>query len=175
MSSTTRPPAISGVSSGKSSALVAAIYPSIAAQVGGRLIGQLLDCMPMKVGGIKLSHLLFGLPAAGLALPGFFALKLFGEIYVITNRSIQTRTSMGNRLKREIPLADIDQVVVRQLDGQQFYPAAEIDLVNKAGDTLMTLSGVPRADVFRQTILEARNARNQVEGSLTTIRARQAG
>jgi hypothetical protein len=170
-----RPPAISGVSSGKSSTLIMTVYPSIAAELPGRLLGLWLDCIPLKVGGIKLSHLLFGLPAALVALPGYFKLKLLGEVYAVTNRSIQKRTSLGNRLIREVPLADIDQVVIRQLAGQQFYPAAEIDLVNKAGDTLMTLSGVPRADVFRQTILEARDSRSQIESSLGTIRARHAG
>lgn len=151
------------------------IHPSIAGTAYGRMLGQLLDSIPMKVGGIKLSHLLFGLPAALLALPMFFFLKLAGEVYSLTNRSLQIRTCLSNRPVREIPLADVGEVVIRQLPGQQFYPAAEIDLLNKAGETLVTLSGIPRADVFRQTIVEARNSRNQVQSSLNTIRARQAG
>jgi hypothetical protein len=170
-----RPPAISGVSSGKSSALIVVVYPSIACTAYGRLIGQLLDCLPLKVCGIKLSHLLFGLPSALLAAPEYFRLKAMGNVYALTNRSVQIRTSRGNRLVREVPLSEIAQVVSRQLDGQQFFPAGELDLINKAGDTLMTLSGVPRVDVFRQSVIEARDARNQVEASLTTIRARHAG
>lgn len=174
MTSTRRPPAISGVSTGKATE-IARVHPSIAGTLGGQLLGQLLDSIPIKVGGIKFSNLLFGLPAALVAVPIFFALRLAGHTFSLTNRSVQKRTSLSNRPVREVPLADIDQVVVRQLPGQQFYPAGEIDLLNKAGDTLMTLSGVPRADVFRQTILEARNARNQVQSSLNTIKARAAG
>lgn len=175
MSSTMRPPAIAGVSSGNASALVAFIYPSIAAQWPGRAIGQLMESIPVKIGGIKLSYLLFGLPAALAAVPGFFLLKLTGEFYAVTNRSVQLRSSMGNRLRREVPLSEIDEVVVHQLPGQEFYPAGDIELLSKAGDTLLTLPGVPRAEVFRQTILEARDARRQIEASLSTIKARQAG
>ncbi|HTI51846.1 MAG TPA: PH domain-containing protein [Planctomycetaceae bacterium] len=175
MTSTKRPPAISGVSTGKSSALIMTVYPSIAGNAYGQLLGQLMECIPARIGGIRLSNLLFGPVAALLAVPEFFRLKVHGVVYTLTNRSVQVRTSRGNRLVREVPLADIAQVSIRQLSGQQFYPAAEIDLFNKAGDLLLTLSGIPRADVFRQTILEARSARNQVESSLTTICARHAG
>lgn len=174
MIATTRGPAISGVSSGKTTEIMR-IHPSIASTVIGRLLGQILDSIPVKVGGIKLSHLLFGLPAGLMAVPGFFLLKLTGVAYSLTNRSLQVRSVLSNRPLREILLSDIGNVVIRQLPGQQFYPAAEIDLLSKTGDTLMTLSGIPRADVFRQTILEARNSRNQVQDSLNTIRARHPG
>lgn len=174
MSATTRGPAISGVSSGKTTEIIR-VHPSIAGTVYGRVLGQILDSIPVKVGGIKLSHLLFGLPIALLAVPAYFLLKVVGVAYSLTNRSLQVRTVLSDRPLREIPLADIGDVVIRQLPGQAFYPAAEIDLMNKAGDVLLTLSGILRPDVFRQTILEARNARNQVQSSLNTIRARQAG
>lgn len=175
MTSTKRPPAISGVNTGKSPTLITTVYPSIAGNAYGQMLGQLMDCIPVRIGGIKLSNLLFGLVCALLAVPEFFRLKALGVVYTLTNRSVQVRTSRGNRLVQEIPLSEIDQIVARQLSGQQFYPAAEIDLFNKAGDLLLTLSGIPRADVFRQTILEARTAQRQVESSLTTIRARHAG
>ena len=166
-----RPPAISGLTAGKQ-ALVMAVYPSIAATTIGRLLGQLYGCLPIKIFGIKLSHLLFPLPTAIIGVQVFFHLKLFGEVYVLTNRTVQLRKSLGNRLLREVQLSDIDQVVVRQEPGQEFYPAADIYLLDKAGKTLMSLPGVPRADVFRQTLLEGRNARVQVTAALATIGAR---
>jgi hypothetical protein len=169
---THKPPAISGVSAEQT--LIMAVYPSIAATGLGKLLGQLYGSIPLRVGGIKLSHLLFPLPTAIIAIQIYAHLKLFGEVYALTNRTLQLRYSLGNRLKREIPLSSIDQVVIRQEPGQEFYPAADIYLLDKAGSTLMTLPGVPRADVFRQTILEAKNARNQVAASLATINARRA-
>jgi hypothetical protein len=169
-----RPPAIAGVSAAKT-AVIAATYPSIASTIPGRLLGRLMECIPLRIGGIKVSNLLFGIPAGLLAVPGFLQLRLAGPAYVLTNRSVQQRGCLSNRLWREVSLDDIDQVVVRQLEGQQFFPAGEIDLLNKAGDMVMTLSGVLRPEVFRQSILEARDARRQVTSSLKTIEARHAG
>jgi hypothetical protein len=168
-----KPPAISGVSSGQ--ALIMAVYPSIAATGIGKLLGRLYESMPTRIGGIKLSHLLFPLPTSIIAIQVYFHLKIFGEVYALTNRTVQLRRSLGNRLIREVPLSAIHQVVVRQESGQEFYPAADIYLLNKAGETIMTLPGVLRAEVFRQTILEARDALNQVTASLATISARHAG
>lgn len=172
---TQRPPAISGVSAAGKQALIMAVYPSIGGTVVGKLLGQLYESMPVRIFGIKLSHLLFPLPTAIIAIQVYAHLKLFGEVYALTNRSVQLRRSIGNRLLREVLLTDIDQVVIRHEPGQSFYPAADIYLLNKAGDTIMSLPGVLRPDVFRQTILEARNARNQVTSSLATINARHAG
>src|SRR5262249_29981936 len=113
-----KPPAISGVSSGQ--ALIMAVYPSIAATGMGKLLGRLYESMPARVCGIKLSHLLFPLPTSIIAIVLYFYLKLMGEVYVLTNRTVQLRRSFGNRLLREIPLSAIDQVVVRQEPGQEF-------------------------------------------------------
>jgi hypothetical protein len=168
---TQNPPAISGLSAGKQ-ALIMAVYPSIAATSVGKALGRLYQSMPVRICGIKLSHLLFPLPTAVIGVAVYFYLKLFGEIYALTNRTMQLRKSIGNRLIREVPLTDVDQIVIRQEPGQEFYPAADIYLINKSGQTLMSLPGVPRAEVFRQTLLEARSARSAVAASLATISAR---
>jgi len=170
---TQKPPAIAGVSSGQ--ALIMAVYPSIACTEIGKFLGRLYESMPNRIFGIKLSHLLFPLPTAIIAVQVYFHLKIFGEVYVLTNRTIQLRRSLGNRLIREVKLADIDQVVVKQEPGQEFYPAADIYLLDKAGATLMTLPGVLRAEIFRETILNAKDARSQVAASLAVISARHAG
>lgn len=169
-----RPPAIAGVSAGRQ-ALITTVYPSIAATPLGKWLGRLYESMPMRIGGIKLSHLLFPLPSAIIAVQAYLHLKVFGEVYSLTNRSVQVRTSLGNRLQREVKLSDIQEVVIRQEAGQEFYPAADIYLLNKAGQTIMSLPGVLRADVFRQSILEAKMALDRVTASLATINARQAG
>jgi hypothetical protein len=166
-----RPPAISGLTGGKQ-APIATVYPSISSTVIGKALGQLYECLPVKIFGIKLSHWLFPLPTAIIAVIVFFHLKVFGEIYVLTNRTMQLRRNIGDRLLREISLADIGDVVVKQEAGQEFYYDADIYLIGKSGQTLMSLPGVGRADVFKQTILEAMRARNQVGASLATISAR---
>jgi len=172
MVATKRPPAISGVSADKE-AVIMTVYPSIAAAGPGRWLGSLYDSIPLKVGGIKLSHLLFVLPTAPLALAGYAQLKILGEVYTLTNRAVQKRASIGNRLLSQVPLASIAEVALVQEAGQAFYPAADLYLLDKKGDTLTILRGVPRAEVFRQTILEAMTARRHVEESLARINARQ--
>ena len=97
---TQKPPAIAGVSSGQ--ALIMAVYPSIAATAIGKALGRLYESMPARICGIKLSHLLFPLPTAIIAITLYFYLKLAGEVYALTNRTLQLRISLGNRLKREI-------------------------------------------------------------------------
>ncbi|MCY2967266.1 MAG: hypothetical protein NT069_27135 [Planctomycetota bacterium] len=168
---TKRPPAISGVSA-SSEAEIQTVYPSIAATSIGKLLGSLYGCLPISVGGIKLSHLIFPLPTAPLGVLVFFWQKVCGQVYVLTNRSIRFRSALGPKLHQKVPLQDIADVVVDQKAGQDFYPAADLILVGKKGETLAVLAGVPRADVFRQSILEARNARVQTEASLATIKAR---
>src|SRR5579872_6887734 len=107
--SLTRPPAIAGVSAKQ--ALIMTVYPSVGGTALGKSLGRLYESMPMRIFGIKLSHLLFPLPTAIIAIQVYFHLKIFGEVYVLTNRTIQLRRSLGNRLIREVKLGDIDQVV----------------------------------------------------------------
>lgn len=170
--STKKPPAIAGVTS-VGEALIMTVYPSIASTALGRTLGSLYECVPVKLCGIKLSHLLFTLPTIPVALSIYGHLKVFGVRYVLNRNSVQIVASLGTRLIQQVPLSSVVDVVVRQLPGQEFFPAADIELYDKAGNLLMSLPGVPRADVFAQTITEARDARLQVDSSLSRIKARQ--
>jgi len=170
--STMRPQAISGVSATRETQ-IATVYPSIAGTGLGQGLGRLYESLPAKFGGVKLSHWLFPLPTAPLAALAFLMLKVTGDVYTLTNRSVQRRKSLGNRLVKSVPLTEVEDIQVVTLPGQQFYPAADLVLLNNAGDPILRLEGVLRAEVFRNLILEARDARRQVEASLATIRARQ--
>jgi len=167
-----RPPAISGVSSSHE-AQIQTIYPSIACTGIGKLLGKLYNCIPIPLGDLKVSHLIFPLPSAPLVVLIYFWLKVFGQVYLLTNRSVRIKSAVGPTLYQKVPLADIADVVVEQQQGQEFFPAADLRLLGKKGETLAVLGGVPWADVFRQSILDARDARVQTEASLATIRARK--
>jgi hypothetical protein len=167
-----KPQAISGVSA-SSEVESMTVYPSVASTPIGKMLGQLLDSIPMTVCGIKLSHLLFGLPVGLATVPGFFQLRLFGERYTLTNRSVQRWKALGNSLIKQVPLTDIARVEIQQQPGQAFYTAADVYLVGRDGDTLLLLEGVSRADIFRETILKARDARLQTEAAMSMIQARQ--
>jgi Bacterial PH domain len=99
--------------------------------------------------------------------------KLFGKRYVLTNRSLHVRQMIGLRTFAEVPLASIAQIVVQELPGQGFYKAADLVALGADGKVLVRLEGVQRASVFRHTILEARDARREVEESLKTIQSRK--
>ena len=167
-----RPQAITGVSAGQDQ-LLRTVYPSISSAGLGRLIGQLMDSIPVGVGNIKLSYLIFGPLLVGPALMGYFAEKLMGQRYLLTNRAIRRWTLIGQRMLQEVQLADIEDIAVEVQAGQEFYKAGDLVIIGKGGNTLMRLPGVPRPDIFRETILKAQKARLQVEDSLTRIRARQ--
>lgn len=167
-----KPQAIAGVSAGADSELES-VYPSIAATSLGRLIGVICDAIPLRIGGVKLSTLLFALPLAPLAVLPYGWLKLFGQRYLVTNRSVKVVSTLGVRLFRQIPLAEIDNIAIHVGAGQAFFHAGDVILLKANGDRLATLEGVARPARLRQIILDAREARGQNDASLAIIRARQ--
>ena len=92
--------------------------------------------------------------------------------YILTNRSLQFRSTLGGQLKGQAALLDIDNIAVRVQPGQQFYKAGDLEALNSRGEVILTLPGVPRPERFRQIILEARDARAQNDAALKTIQAR---
>lgn len=149
------------------------VFPSIASTGLGRALGVLYESIPLKINGVKLSYLLFPLPTSPVALVWYFLLKLTGWRCVLTNRTVQKWSGLGNRLLAQVPLSDIAKIVVAQRPGQSFYRAADLELYGTDGKRLMTLAAIPHAEIFRESILEARDALVRVENSLATIRARQ--
>jgi hypothetical protein len=176
----TKPQAISGVSASNEAVIMTA-YPSLAATGVGRTIGSVCDALPLKTHGVSWPRLLIAIPMWFVVVPialtvslGLYVLtKIAGQRFVLTNRNLQIRQMIGVRLNAQAPLADIKNVEIRQLPGQAFYKAADLLIQGADGKTLIRLEGVMRPAVFRQTILEARDARQQVEESLKTIKARK--
>jgi hypothetical protein len=164
--------AISGVSAGLEN-VVMTVYPSIAATGRGRLLGRVYEAIPVRICGIKLSNLLFTLPTSPLALGLYAETKVFGNRYVLTNRRVTVLAALTPRQLMEVALPAIEEIEVEQLDGQQFFHAADLVLLDSRGSVLGRLEAVPRAEIFRQTILEARDALTQTEAALATISARQ--
>ncbi|MCA9070700.1 MAG: PH domain-containing protein, partial [Planctomycetaceae bacterium] len=126
---------------------------------------------PLRLLALPLCLIAF--PVCVLISPAlYFLQKAFGQRYVLTNRSIQSWSSVGHRLVGSVPLQQVGGVEVVQKNGQEFFHAADLNILDSRGETVLTLAGVPRADVFRHTILEARDARTYVEAALATIGGR---
>lgn len=164
--------AIAGVSATHESRIMTE-YPSVGATSPGRLIGQIMDCIPVRIFGIKISSLLFGLPCAPIGLLIFLLNKL-GARYVLTNRSIQIWTTMGSQRVSSVDLGEVDSVDLEELPGQSFYRSADLRVKSAKGQTLLRLSGVADAAAFRNAILRAVESRRLVQASLATINARKS-
>ncbi len=148
------------------------VYPSISATDLGKLLGRLYDLIPVRVGATTLSRLLFTLPTAPLAILLYAVTKLAGSRYRLSNRSIQIWHSLGNRMRAQVDVGEIAEVLVEQRNGQEFFSAADLIMQSADGNPLMRLNGVPHAEVFRQTILKTCHARSLVQSSLDTIASR---
>ena len=159
-----------GVSPGQEGVLET-VFPSVASTVFGKLIGSLMESIPVAVRGIKVSHVLFGIPAGLAIIPGYLLMKM-GHFYVLTNRAVKIRSQAGAQLIQSCPLNDIADVAIDVLPGQAFYHAADLSLLNARGDVLMRLPGIVRPDRFRRAIIESRDARQQNDASMKTISSR---
>jgi len=171
MAIATAPQPISGVSAGRETA-IEDVYPSIAASGLGQFLGRLMDLSSLSIIGIRLSHVLFAPIVAPLGLIGYLKFKVADPMYLLTNRSVQKRGPLSRRLLQSTPLADIDNIEIQVLPGQQFFQAGDLHLLNAKGDVLMQIAGIPRPERFRQVILDAREARIRNDHSLEVIRSR---
>ena len=168
---TQKPQAISGVSPNHE-CVIEEIFPSIAATSVGDLIEGLMESVPTRVGGLKISQLVFGLPLAPLGALVYLGMKVFGSRYVLTNRVVKRMTAIGFRQIESVPLPQITTVSVDPDSRTVFLQTGDIRLSNSSGQTLMLLRGISRPDRFCQVIQEACDAKRLVESSLARIKAR---
>lgn len=163
--------AIAGVSP-KSESIVMTEHPSIAAGMLGQALGSFYDCIPVRIFGVYLSHLLFVLPTAPLAVLLYFWSRAFGEYFVLTNRHVQVWGARNGQRKASVDLADIANVEVTQTSGQRFFRAHDIVLRSSTGAVLTRLRGIPDGPSFANAIRSTAESRRMVQSALQTIEAR---
>jgi len=166
------PQAIAGVSPSQEREIETE-FPSIAAVGPGRLLGGLMNCIPVSIGSVKLSYLLFGLPLAPLGVIGYLQLKLTGQRYTVTNRSVSIRSALTGQVGKQVALKDVAAVDVEVLGGQEFFRAGDVVLRNASGDEILRCSGVPQPERFKHVILATRDARLQSDDALAAINKRR--
>lgn len=162
--------AIAGVSP-SSEAVVMTEYPSLAATGIGQLLGSIYESIPSPFGLPKISYL-FALLTAPIGLLLYIVQKVFGQRYVLTNRSVQIWTARTNRLVSSVNLSDIDHVEMDQGGGQVFYNAADLRLIGSGGQTLLRLRGIKDAPSFMNAIQRTVESRRMVQESAARIAAR---
>ncbi len=163
--------AISGVSP-EFESVVEELYPSIAATGIGEALNRLYECIPLRIWGIKVSHV-FALITAPIAALIYLLMKVGGSRYVVTNRAVKRMSSLGFRLIESVPLSQVAVVSIDPDSRQSFYKTGDVRLSSASGDTLLLLRGVPYPERFQQVILETRDAKSQVASSLARIQARK--
>ena len=163
--------AIAGVSG--QDRLIEISYPSIAATGLGKLIGNICTSIPMRIGGVQISCLLFGLPLAPLGAAVYLGQKVFGDRYLLTNRGVEIRKSIGNRLEKRVDLASLSDVTISVQSGQAFSRAGNLELRDAKGGILAILHGVAWPKRLKSAIMEARHARVSNDAALAQIQARK--
>lgn len=147
-------------------------YPSIASLGLGRALGALYESVPLRLGSVKLSHLIFVLPAAPIALVLYLGLKAAGPRYVLTTRRLRLVKGPSARPGADVPLDEIGRVEVVASFGQRFYKAGQLVVRDHHGTERLRLHGVVRPEMFRRTILDARDALTRTDAARRTIDAR---
>jgi len=162
--------AIAGVSS-TTEAVIMTEYPSVGSLGPAKMLGKLYESMPSPLGLPKISYL-FALATAPVGILFYFFLKALGRKYVLTNREVQVWSARGRQKQKGVGLLDYDHAELIQDPGQVYYNAADIRFIGRNGQTLLTFPGVKDAEAFLNAIENARQARRQVQESLSRIEAR---
>ena len=154
-------------------ALAETVYPSIAALGVGRLCGRLLNLLPLRIGRIRLTHVIFGALLAPVAPVLYGVHKVIGRYYRLTQAAVESCPMIGTAGVDRIELERIAAVEVRTRRGQRFYRAGDVHLLGADGQTLLNLAGVPQPERVRQIILELQQAKQQRDAAQQTIRTRR--
>ncbi len=99
-------------------------------------------------------------PLAWLLMFWFYFRKVLpfaATRYTLTNRRIMIRKGLQGKPKKEVLLADIDDVRVLTDGNSTFFRAGTIEIIHN-GQVVLSLAGVPEPDSFRHAILNTRNA-----------------
>src|SRR5215831_10244327 len=126
-------------------AVIRTVWPTIAVFSGPAALGR------MMMRTIILA------PAAWLmlAVPYFLrVIPFLARPYTLTNRRLMIQKGMRLNPKKEVSLADIDEVRVVEDSNSRFYRSANLEIISN-GSVVMTLKAVPSAESFRQAIINA--------------------
>jgi hypothetical protein len=110
--------------------------------------------------GRKLMQTIVLAPLGWLVLIVPYFLKVlpgFARRYTLTNRRLMIRRGLKAIPSHEVPLAEIEDVRIREDHNTPFFRAATLEILSK-GRVVLTLPGVPGPEAFRHAILNAAQA-----------------
>lgn len=147
-------------------------YPTIGAWKVGRWIGMLMWLLPVRIGRMRLTTVLFALPVAPLAALIYVLQKVIGVRYRLTDETIEEIRGLSVSASESIPLCDIADVTVHVRAGQAFHRAGDVVIIGRDGSTLMTLEGVARPERVRAAILDVSRSRSRIADLATVFSTR---
>jgi hypothetical protein len=165
---------IAGVPAGREIE-IEVVYPSVASSPLGRFVGVVMGLasgVPTTLLRVVFSVLL-GLLMLPLGLLAYALQKLMGNCYVLTNRSIYSRSIIWGGMGPRIPLADIAQIQIVGGSGYEFHRVGDLHLENAQGTVLLQIPAIQYPFRLKQVILDARAARIESDESLARIQSRR--
>ena len=126
-------------------ALIREVWPSVTSHPGVAGVGR------------RLTRTIIGAPLAWIMMAPAYFLKIlpfFATRYTLTNRRLMIRRGLKPQPRAEVPLAAIDDVVIRRDVNSDFFRAANLEIISQ-GKVLLMLPGVPEPESFRHTVLNA--------------------
>jgi hypothetical protein len=126
-------------------ALIREVFPSVTANPGFADLAE------------KLMHTIVLAPVGWLLLSWFYFRKIlpfFARRYTLTNRRLMIRRGLKPKPAWQIDLADIEDVRPEPGSSSHFYRSGTLEIVSR-GQVVLRLRGVPEAEGFRRTIINA--------------------
>ena len=148
-------------------------YPGVVATLPGRVLGRVLNCLPIRLGPATLSQWLFGLPLAPLGAAIYLWQKAFGLRYRLTDRRLIVETALTGREIDSADLAAIGEAAVSMPAVGRWFRAGDLTLRDRTGTRLLTARGVPHVENLAARLAEVKGARESVARANATIAARK--
>ncbi|MEW4489052.1 hypothetical protein AB1L42_13305 [Thalassoglobus sp. JC818] len=154
---------------------IEAVYPSIASGFLGQLIGMIMGAVSAAIPVTFIRVIVLVAVGAALLPLGLLAYalnKIFGVCYIVTNRSVQKRSFLGNSMTAQVALTDIDHIEIASGAGYKFHRVGDLNLVGAQGNLLLTIEAIQFPERLKHVILDARQARQLSDRSLAQIQSR---
>ena len=107
---------------------------------------MLLNLLPLRLGRIRLTHVLFGAVLAPVAPLLYIGQKVLGRYYALTQSAVEAYPMIGTARAGRVALADITAIRIDVRRGQRFYRAGDVILSTAVDDNALRLEGVPQPE-----------------------------
>ena len=153
---------------------VLTVWPSVVATAPGRVLGGLLNCVPLRVGPATVSQYLFGPPLAPVGAAIYLWQKVFGLRYRLTDRRLIAEAALTGREVDAVELSEVAAADVTHRRGDRFFRTGNLVVRDATGTRRLTVRGVPHVENLAARLAEVRGSHDSVAAAAATIARRAA-